>query len=195
MYKIVVAMLVSLGFLTACTETYVPHPKPDITFSGTPYTLDVNTINFIEEYQSSDRPPHVEKLAAINPAEMVRKWKDARLKAAGTGSAYAEVVVKDAGIVKKHLPKQKTGLEGYFTNEQTEEYDGSLAVEIKIYDGKRNLPVAKVAATSQSSRTVAENASVADREKTYNAISEDLIRLLEKELDRNIREHFAKYLL
>lgn len=181
------------GLLSACEETaYVPqHP---VSFEGTSYVLNVSAINIVEEYHSQSQPPHVEKLSDIPPAEALKQWAAARLVAGGK-TGYAEVVIKDAHITKKNLPKQKSGLEGVFTAEQTEEYDGALETDIKIYDGQHVLPVASIHAVSHNSRTLAENATLVDRSNTYHEMSVELIRTLEVEMNKNIREHFEKYLM
>jgi len=186
-------MVLCMGLVSACEQTYVPQ-KPQINFGGTPYVLNVATINIVEDYRSSKELPNVEKLADITPAEAVRQWAAARLVAGGK-TGYAEVVIDDAHIIRKELPKQKTGIEGYFTSEQTEEYDGALEVEIKIYDERHTLPVASIHVTSGSSRTIGENATLVDRSNTYHDISVELIKLLETELDKNIRQHFTNYIL
>lgn len=188
------AFMLVLMFLAACTQTPVPRENSDVVFSGPVYRLNVARIDVVDEYQSSRMLPHVELLASPSPAETVKRWSDTHLVAGG-GTGYAEVVVKDAHILRKNLPKQKTGIEGYFTNEQTEEYDGQLEVTLKIYDGTRILPVATVDAMSRSMRTLGEDASLEDHKNTYHDISTELIKSLEPELDKNISDNFGKYLL
>lgn len=182
-----------LGITSACEQTYVPQ-KPQVSFSGEPYILNVASMNVIDEYKTSKTLPHVEGLSDIPPSEAIHQWAAARMIAKGQ-SGYAEIVIKDARITRKTMPKQKTGLEGYFTTEQTEEYSGRLEVEIKIYDGASSLPVAHLSTYSQSSLTLAENATLVDHSNAYHQISVDLIKALEPQLDRNIRGHFGKYLL
>ncbi len=189
-----VMTLIAVGLLSACEQTSVPEAKPQMNFSGMPYTLNVATIHVVEDYKSQKEPPHVEKRANITPAETVKEWAAARLVAGGK-AGYADVVIEDAHIIKKDLPKQKTGVEGLLTSEQTEAYDGGLEVEIKIYDEQHTLPVASIHVKSKSTRTLGENATLVERNNTCSDISAELIKLLEPELDSNIRSHFTRYLL
>src|SRR5262249_6132855 len=150
MRKILMLILFSLlAAQTACEQTYIP-PRKQVSFSGAPYGLNVASVNVVDEYKSSKRPPHVELLSDMPPAEAIKQWVSSRLIAKGQ-NGYAELVIKDAYITKQELPKQKTGIEGYFTTEQTEQYDGRLEMEIKLYDGVNILPVASIHVVSEDS--------------------------------------------
>ena len=179
--------------LAGCQQTYIPQAQ-QVDLTGSPYILNVASVNVAEEYQSSKTPPHVELLSDIPPAKAIKQWADAKLVASGS-NGYAEFVIKDARIVKKALPKQKSGIEGYFTNEQTEQYDGFAEVELKIYDGKRTLPAASIRVSSRNSRTLPENATIVDRKNIYHDMSIELMQLLEKQLRQNIRAHLNNYLM
>jgi len=120
---------VTLLLLAACDHE-PPAPPQQLTFTGSQLRLNVARVDVVDDYKAPLHAPNIEHLVDIPPAQAVRQWAGARLAAAGsTGSL--EVDIKDAGIVKKDLPKQKSGVEGWFTKEQTEEYDGTLAVDLK----------------------------------------------------------------
>ena len=186
-------IIAALLLATACTQTYIP-PKPDIDFSGTPYLLNVANVTVVDEYISSNQLPNVEKLADVSPTDLMKKWQSSKLVAAGH-SGYAELVIKDAHIARKDLGKKKTGVEGYFAKEQTEEYNGGLEVELKIYDGKKTMPVASLHVSSKNSRTLREDANIIDHNNLYHEMSVELLKLIEPELDRNIREHLGRFLV
>ncbi len=191
MRKILILSLLLLA--GACEQTPIP-PKPSISFEGAPYILNVASIEVAQDYISSDQLPNVEKLSDIPPADAVKQWVAARLVAGGK-QGHAEVNIKDASITKTELAKKKTGIEGYFTNEQTEEYTGTLEVDIKIYIEHRVLPIATVHVSSHASRTLPENATLIDHKNMYHDISVELMKSIEGPLDSNIREHFANYLM
>jgi len=186
-------LFTAFSLFAGCTQTALPDKQP-LVFSGTPIVLNVSNITISEEYQTSKHAPNVEGYSDITPADAVKRWVAERL-VAGSKTDRAEVIIKDAHIIRKNLPKEKTGLEGYFSNEVTEEYDGRLEVEIRIYSDKRPLSVANVNAISQSTRTLLENATIVDRENLYHDMSIELMKLLEKELDKNIHANFSNYLL
>lgn len=187
------AVMVLLGTLSACNDTDVPQTR-SVSFPGQTYGLNIGRISIVDDYQSSKQPPHVELLADITPSQAARQWTQERLDARGN-TGYAEVVIKDAHIIQKALPKQKSGVEGYFTNEQTQELDGRLEMEIKIYDGAAILPVATVRAVSENSMTLPENATIMDRKNAYYTISIGLMHRLEPALVQEIQTHFSKFLM
>jgi hypothetical protein len=55
--------------------------------------------------------------------------------------------------------------------------------------------VASIHVKAGNSRTLGENATLVDRNNICTDISAGLIKLLEPELDRNIRGHFVRYLM
>ena len=186
-------LAILLVFSISCNQTYLPK-KQEIGFSGKPFVLNVANITVIEEYTTSKKLPNVEGLSDITPSDALKKWVSDRLVAGGNKNT-AEVVITDAHINKKQIPKTKSGVEGYFTNEQTEEYFGELAVEIKIYDERRNLPIAKINVSSKNTRTLPENATIIDHENIYHDMSIELMTLLENSLNQNIKDHFGNYII
>lgn len=186
-------IFVSIVFLLcACQQTPLPI-KPGLNLGESVYNINVARINLSEEYDTSDKAPHVEKLADVTPAEAVKQWAAKRLVAVGQKDTM-EVAIIEASIVKNELGKQKKGIEGFFTKEQTEEYVGKLEVELKIYNESKPLPIARVHASANNSHTIREDATLADRNALYHQITLDLIHSLEGELDKNIRQYFANYL-
>jgi len=57
------------------------------------------------------------------------------------------------------------------------------------------LPVAHIEAKAHRTLTLREDSSVYDRQLLYHQITADLIRALDAELDKNIRQYFANYLM
>ncbi len=191
--RILSAALIVL-LLAACQDPAPLPPKEPLEFTGPGYTLNVASISVVQDYKSPKTLPNVEHLSDITPAQAVKRWAGVRLTAAGHENTL-EVDIKDASIVKTELPKQKTGIEGMLTNEQTEKYDGTVSVAIKIYNPQRILPIAHLDVTVQRSLTLPENAAPIDRERAYHRLTIDLVRALEPELDTNIHRYLGGYLL
>lgn len=187
----ITAALTLLG-AAACQSTPAAKPATNSYAFQPPITLDVATINVIDEYQSPGKSPNVEHLFPTPPAQAVHQWTKDRLKAAGT-SRVAEVVIKDASVIETALPRTE-GVKGWFTKDQSERYDGKLAVEIKIYGERRVLPEAEVSAQATRSRTVAEDASVAAREALFDTLSQELAEELNQELEKQMRTYFGNYI-
>lgn len=187
-------MLLLVGLLTACTETVVPQPPQQASFKGPSYVLNVASIDIAEDYQTSKVLPHVEGHADMPPAAVFRDWVAQHVSAGGR-AGRAEVVISDAGILRRDLPKQTSGIEGYFTEEQTEEYKGSLQIEIKIYDDRNILPVAQISASSRAMHTLGEKAGLEDHKALYHNMSIELVKVIEPEIEKNIRAHMSNYLM
>ncbi len=121
--------------------------------------------------------------ASYGLGKEMHKWADARLSAGGTTNTL-EVRITDAAITKKALAKQKTGIEGFFTKEQTEELSGRLAVDLKLYSPERTLPVAFSQVSAELSRTVREDASLEERKAIHRQIVSEIMQEVDKMLDR-----------
>ena len=115
----------------------------------------------------------------------------ATLKAAGRRNV-ANLIILDASIREVPLPV-KGGLKGLFTSQQSARYDGRAAVllEIRDYGGRQ---LAFVTARATRSLTVAEGASMAQREKVWFALTEDLVLDINRRLEVEARRHLRAYL-
>lgn len=189
----VVAFLVSLILLTACEHT-MPEPRAELNFTGSPYRFNVERVDIDEDYVAARRLPHVDHLADISPSQAVRQWVGQMIAAEGKAGRL-EINIKDASVVKKSLPKQKQGIEGWLTKEQTEEYDGTLEVEVKLYSPRKILPVARAEAVAHVSHTLREDATLLDRKNMYHQMTVELMQSLQMEMDKNLRLYFANYLM
>ena len=83
---------------------------------------------------------------------------------------------------------------GAVTTDQSERYDGRLAVTVEIRD-----PQARhggdVSAVATRSRTVAENLSLNQRDKVWFEITESMIKDLDRELEKAIGQFLQPFIL
>lgn len=186
MKKIVFLMLAFT--LAACNSHEVPPPQKPLNYTGQNYRLNVGKITVFDDYDSADQ-----NTSYVLGKEM-HKWAQARLSAQGTDKSM-EVRITEAGITKKALPKQKTGVEGFFTKEQTEELSGRLAVDLKLYSPEKTLPVAFAQASVELSRTVREDASLEERKAIHRQIVGEIMQEIDKMLDEKMRTYFSQYLM
>jgi hypothetical protein len=190
--RIIVAAL-ALSLLACCTEQ-PSMPLTPLDVGGPAFRLNVATINITHDYIPPRRAPNVDHLADITPTDAVKKWVGERLQPAGHINSL-EVDIKDASIVRKDLPRQTTGIVGAFTTEQTEEYDGTLEVEIKLYSPQSLLAVAHLDVAAHQTLTLPDNATPIDREHVYHQMTVDLMNALKPQLDDNIRRYFGNYIM
>ncbi|MDX1483622.1 MAG: hypothetical protein R3229_03990 [Alphaproteobacteria bacterium] len=179
--------------LGACETNPPPSEFPELTYRHLgPLTLDVARIEISTRYIPPLKPPNVEHRAPVPPYVAIRKWGNQRLKAVGSRHV-ARLVILDASIREVPLPVSG-GIKGLFTSEQSARYDARAAVLLEIRDfGGRQL--AFVTARATRSLTVAEGAAIADREKVWFALTEDLVADLNRRLEVQAQRHFSDYLV
>ncbi|BAI71053.1 hypothetical protein AZL_004150 [Azospirillum sp. B510] len=177
--------------LAACQST-PPRPAPrPIDFSNFgPIVLNAGGIDVVDAYRPIGGK-HVEGRSAVPPAEAVRRWAAERLQTGG-GTGRVRVTIRDASIVEVQLPT-KTGITGYFTNDQAQRYDGRIEVEItgEVPDSGNGGFRGVTRATVTHSMSVAENISLADREATFLDITRRMMEDLNARLDAGIRKDLA----
>ena len=173
--------------------TPAPAPEPQLGYAHLgPIRLDVAGIEIVDAYLPPLREPHVEHEFPVSPAEALLRWAQDRLVAAGR-ERRARFVIHDAAVREVRLPRKK-GLRGLFTTDQSERYDGRVAVALEIRSG-RNVRDAIVEAVAERSRSVPEDASVEERERVFLRITEDLVASLNGEIEKQIAAHLAAYRL
>jgi hypothetical protein len=189
-FRILFCALMLLPLLAAC-ETEVPGRKfPDISFANEPpINLDVASI----QVENKPAPPSGKGTLVydlpVTPASVAEKWAQQRLKAVGRdGSAI--VHIEKASVVEEKLKKTE-GLRGLFTTDQTERYTGEMQISVSLSNSHGQ---ATARAESRASRTVAEDASLADREKLWFELVEHLSHEVDTVLDKEIHTHMADYI-
>jgi hypothetical protein len=84
------------------------------------------------------------------------------------------------------------GLSGFFTKQQSDRYDATLAAEVAVLDERGN-QLGFVRTQAQRSRTVAEGTPPAERDKILFEITESLMNEMDQSLDQAIRSHLARF--
>ena len=182
------------GLVIGGCASVPPSPDyPELTFAHLGrISLDVARIQVKSTYVPPLKAPHVEHRAPLPPYAAIQRWAEQRLVPAGRRNA-AHLVIVDASIKRVPL-KPRGGLHNMFTREQSARFDGSVAVRLEILDpGGRQL--AFVSGRATRSTTVGEGASIAEREKVWFAITEEMLSELDRQLDREIKKHFRKFVI
>jgi hypothetical protein len=183
---------VALVATLAGCETSTPQIQyPEITFTHLkPIRLDVVDIDYVPQYASPRTRPNVEHEFPVPPAQVVERWSKDRLEPVGI-SRRARVVLLDASV-KEVLLQKRTGLTGFFYNDQAERYDATVEVRLEIVDDEGNSE-AHVQAVAQRSRTVPEDITLSERDQLWFELTEDVMKDLDAELERTIRRYLIRY--
>jgi hypothetical protein len=180
--------------LAACASSPPPPPKfGDIRFTGEPpITLDVARIEVVNDFQPSFRAPSVEHEFAIPPQRALENLVRDRFRADGGGSdRQARISIDDASVREVNLPLAG-GVEGAFTRQQAQRYDGHVAVRVEIVD-MNGFVERTVSAEASVSRSITEGVTLNERDQLWYEISETLAHNIDRELDRQIHAIFPPY--
>jgi hypothetical protein len=90
--------------------------------------------------------------------------------------------------------KRETGLTALMTKEQAERYDARIAVELRIYNSLDEV-VGKADAEAVRTRSIAEDATINDREQLWYDMTKDLMTELDRQLDKTIKSVLSPYVL
>ncbi|MHA1113257.1 MAG: hypothetical protein ACTSRY_01975 [Alphaproteobacteria bacterium] len=192
-HRRVAVLGLALLALVAC-ETPPPETGfPALTFAHLgQIRLDVAEIEVVEASPPPLKPPNVEHLFPTSPADAMRRWVRDRLRAEGR-AGHAKLTIGRAEVVETKLKKTKN-LRGLFTVDQSERYDANLEVMLEIRDA-RGFRAAFVKASAERMRSIAENASAADRDRLFFQITEGLMADIDRSLEVNIRRHLSKFVI
>lgn len=158
-----------------------------------PIVLDVANIEVESHYVAPQKAPNIDHELPLTPSDAVRLWASTRLKAGGT-QGKARVIIKEASVREIDLDRTK-GLKGWFTKDQSQKYEGKLQVDIVVEGTSRGFSGSVSAAVARST-TVAEDVTLAQREKTIGDLVHDLAGDLDVELNKSIRANlFAVIIL
>jgi len=186
-------VLLSMIFTLAGCETPIPRRDfPEMTFTHLPpISLDVARIDVVQLFDPPLKPPHVEHEMPLQPHMAVSRWVSDRLKPTGSGG-QAKVTIRDASVIEERL-KSVGGIRGAFTTEQSERYVGKIEVEIEAVGGK-GLRAASAVARTQRSRTIAEDATLRQRESFWFEMTERMMRDFDRTFEAQIRQHLTAFL-
>ncbi len=109
------------------------------------------------------------------------------------GKGNPRVTIENASVVEQKLSRTP-GFKGLFTNDQSERFDATLAVTFRLYREGTALSVAEGSVNVRRSRTVAENASVAEREQIFYDMTKQLMQAFNTEAEARLRQYFSPYL-
>jgi hypothetical protein len=184
------AATLAIGFLAACT-TPATVPPPAISFKDRPpLRLDVANVAIVPEYAPPRRDPNIEHVMPLSPQIGVERWVEDRLLAEGS-SGTANVIIRRASVVEQALPRTG-GLRGVVEVEQSERYTAQLDVEVTIEKGAQS---GRAETSVVRSMTVPENATLEQREATWTALVNDLMKDFDATLESEMRKNLPRLVI
>ena len=186
-----IALLASL--LAAACATPEPAPTlPEMTFGHLPpLNLSVRSVGVVSEYAPPLQAPNVEHQFPTPPEKALRRWGTDRLKAGGKSNDARFTIINAA--VKETPLKTDRGVSGTFKVEQSERYAAEIEALLEILDD-RGRTIGHASTRVTRSRTIAEDASLYQREKMWFKLTEDLMKDFDMEMEKNIRRYLVNWL-
>ena len=179
--------VVAIAMLSGCETPPPPSGFPQLSYAHLePIKLDVAQIKIVSEYRSTGVAPNVEHLFPVKPQAAAERWSRARLNPVGA-SGTARVTIRRASVVEVPLARS-TGVRAMLTTDQAERYDGVIEIAIAILDGEGRQSGA-VVSRAQRSKSVPENISLYDREKTWFDMVEAMMNDINASLESQIKKH------
>jgi hypothetical protein len=186
------AAVVVAALLSGCAGAPPAATVAEITFTHLPpINLDVAAIELVEQFVAPLEPPHVEGDLPVTPAAAAKRWVTDRLVPAGT-TRIARVTLEDASATEQALATEG-GMSGLFTSEQAKRYDVTVAMRIEIIDQATRFVEGFATASAAKSTTIAEDATLDERDRTLLGLVEAVMQDLDENLDLSIRRHLARF--
>lgn len=187
--RLSVLLLVAVAIAGCATPP--PPQYPELRFTHLPpIVIGVAKIEIVDARPSASDANHVEGRMPRPPADALRNWAQDRLQANGV-SGVAVFTIEEASVVEADL-KTMGGIKGAFTNEQAERYSGQVRASLRLENVPRVTQAYATAAVDRS-QTVAENATVNDREQVWFDLTEALMKGFDPAMSASIRQHLGDY--
>jgi hypothetical protein len=168
---------------------------PELTYAHLgPLKFDAGRLEIVNEYHPPMQSPNVEHAMPVRPALAATRWAKDRLQVTGRNqNRVLRFAVKNAKVVETNLAREP-GLQGAFTHHQSERYDAETEVLLELLTEK-GVRDSFASAAAHRSITVVENATLNEREQAQYDLVEQLMRDLNAELEKNIRQYMGDRLL
>jgi hypothetical protein len=191
--KTAIAAMAAVVALAACASLPPGPVYPEITYKHLPpYRMNAARLEIVDNYVPPLTADHVEHLAPIAPAALLRRWAEDRFVAAG-GSGVVRVVIENASIVEQ-VYRTNQELTDMVTTERASLYTAGAAVRIEMLDDYGNSQ-AYVAAKAERSRSIPEGITLREREEILFQMTDDLVKDLNGTIEPRIGDYLAGYIL
>lgn len=174
--------------LASCGKSAPVEYKPLYFSQYQPIYLNVSSIEVVEEYKSSMRPPFIEHLIPYSPAEAMRIWVRDRLRSTGGDNKTMQVIVKNGGVMATTASTSAIPLVPGETR-----YDAKLEVEIRIYGAN---VISEASIFVNATRTLKLPSGANDRTKqiAFRKLIADMMDEFNAEMEKNLFMYMGKYI-
>ncbi len=154
--------------------------------------VDATAIEFVNDGIPPRDYPHVNHRSQLRFEDAAREWAGGRFQLTGNSVNKLRITIKGSDLTEKLLPVKK-GIKGWFTKDQSAEYEASLQVELAIIDPNGQV-LSSASGASNNTMTVREDATEADKQQVWTGMIIAAFDLLDNQLEPQVRQVMAKYI-
>ena len=158
---------------------------------ATSLSTDATSLSIHVDARPPKEYPHVMYRAPFTFEQAAKAWADSHFSLSGNSVNTLRVTLREGDITEKLLPKTG-GIKGWFTKDQSAEYEARLAVEVAVID-----PTGKVVASADGkawhSRTVPEGSTEDDKRHVWAEMIKTCFDNMDAELQPRIRSTMSSY--
>jgi hypothetical protein len=178
--------------LSGCAGSPSAGNQPDMTFANLqPLEVKVGKIDVRDDYKPPMKEPNVEHSFPVPPYISAENLLKKQLVAAGGGNVL-RAIIKKASVVREELPVTE-GFWGAFRREPAERLNAEVIVHFELAaEQAPDIVTGTAEVTAKRSKTLLESTSAADRDNAYFALTEDLMRDLNRGLAEVVEKSFGK---
>ncbi len=184
---ILIALFVLAGALPARAQD-----APTLQFANkTVLNVDATALDLKIEDTPPREYPHVNYRSQVRFEDGARAWAAARFALTGNSVNTLRITIRKGDIIEKLLPVKK-GIAGWFTKDQSAEYDATLDLEVAIVDPSGKV-LSSANGNARGTQTVIEGATEADKQQVWARLVISSFDSLDAELQAQIRQVMSQY--
>jgi hypothetical protein len=154
--------------------------------------VDATSIEFVNDGIPPRDYPHVNHRSQLRFEDAAREWASGRFSLTGNSPNKLRITIKNGDLTEKLLPVKK-GVAGWFTKDQSAEYEATLQVELAII-GASGEVLSSATGQSHNTMTVREDATEADKQQVWTGMIIAAFDLLDTQLEPQVRQTMAQYI-
>lgn len=136
--------------------------------------------------------PHVNYRSHVRFEDGAREWAGQHFKLTGDSVNTLRITIRKGDIVEKLLPVKK-GIKGWFTKDQSAEYEAALDLEIAIVNPNGQV-LTSANGKASTTRTVPEGTTEADKQQVWTGLIIATFDNLDSELQPQLRNTMGQYI-
>jgi hypothetical protein len=136
--------------------------------------------------------PHVNYRSHVRFEDGAREWAGQHFKLTGESVNTLRITIRKGDIVEKLLPVKK-GIKGWFSKDQSAEYEATLDLEIAIVNPNGQV-LTSANGKATTTRTVPEGTTEADKQQVWTGLIIATFDNLDNEMQPQLRNVMGQYI-